>query len=139
MLSDLYREVLIPPGVVAELQAKPDAALPEVERFLAMAHVRTPGNDALVRALSAELGAGEAAAIALAAEAPDALLIMDDADGRRLARGLGLRVTGLVGVLIEAKARGIIPVISPLLDQLMAEGLWVSEALRRVVLATAGE
>jgi len=64
---------------------------------------------------------------------------MDDAEGRRVARGLGIRVTGLLCVLIEAKERGSISAISPLLDPLIAEGFWLSEAMRRIVLAAAGE
>ena len=72
-------------------------------------------------------------------EIPDAVLIMDDAEGRRMAQSLGLRVTGLLGVLIEAKARKLLPAISPIVDQLVAEGLWLSEAMRRSVLDAVGE
>jgi len=140
LLRDLYEQVHVPPGVVAELQAKPDAASQEVERFLrSPGCVRAPQNTLLVQALSADLGIGEAEAIALAAEIPDGLLIMDDSEGRRAARGLGLRVTGLLGILIEAKARGLISAVGPLLDQLIAVGFWVSESMRRIVLDTAGE
>lgn len=122
------------------MRAKPDAASQEVERFLrSPGCVRAPQNTLLVQALSADLGIGEAEAIALGAEIPDGLLIMDDSEGRRVARGLGLRVTGLLGILIEAKTRGLIFAVAPLLDQLIAEGFWVSEAMRRIVLNAAGE
>ena len=67
------------------------------------------------------------------------LLAMDDSEGRRVARELGLGVTGLLGLLIEAKARGLIPAIGRLLDQLVAEGFWLSEVMRRIVLEAAGE
>lgn len=82
---------------------------------------------------------GEAEAIALASEIPDALLIMDDAEGRRVAQRLGLRVTGLLGVLIEARLRRIVPAVTPLLDQLVAEGLWLSEVMRKRVLDAVDE
>ena len=140
LLRDLYEQVHVPPGVVVELRAKPDAASQEVERLLGSPGcVRAPQNTLLVQALSADLGIGEAEAIALAAEIPDTLLIMDDGEGRRVARGVGLRVTGLLGILIEAKARGLISAVTPLLDQLIAEGFWVSEAMRRIVLGAVGE
>lgn len=45
----------------------------------------------------------------------------------------------MLGVLIEAKARGLIPKIGPLLDQLIAQGFWLSEAMQRVILDAAGE
>ena len=140
LLRELYEQVHVPPGVVAELRAKPDAASREVAGFLeSPGCVRTPQNTQLVQALSADLGIGEAEAIALAAEIPDGLLIMDDSEGRRVARGLGLRLTGLLGILIEAKARGSISAIRPLLDQLVVEGFWISDAMRRIVLDAAGE
>jgi predicted nucleic acid-binding protein len=139
LLPELYQEVLIPPAVAMELQAKPDALSPEFDRLTRSARVQAPENAAQVQALSVDLGMGEAEAIALSLEIPDAILIMDDAEGRRVARRLGLRVTGLLGILIEAKARRVIPAVNPLLDQLVAEGLWLSEAMRRRVLDAVSE
>lgn len=101
LLRELYGEAFVPPAVTAELRGKPDAASQDVEAFIGSPGcVRSPRNALLVETLSADLGTGEAEAIALAAEVPGGLLIMDDAEGRRVARGLGLRVTGLLGVLI---------------------------------------
>lgn len=139
LLSELYGEVLIPPAVVTELRVKSDAISPELDRFIKSARVQAPETAIQVRALSADLGMGEAEAIALASEIPETLLIMDDAEGRCVAQRLGLRVTGLLGVLIEAKLRRIVPAVTPLLDQLVAEGLWLSEAMRRRVLDAVGE
>lgn len=39
----------------------------------------------------------------------DALLVMDEAIARAAATGLGLRVMGIVGILVLAKRRGLIP------------------------------
>lgn len=139
LLSELYREVFIPPAVATELRAKPDRTSSELNRFIGLSRVQAPSDDAQVQTFSAYLGIGEAEAIALAMEIPDAVLIMDDAEGRRMAQRLGLRVTGLLGVLIEAKARKVLPAISPIVDQLLAEGLWLSEAMRRSVLDAVGE
>jgi len=140
ILRDLYGEVYVPPAVAAEVRAKRDVASQEVEGFIGIPGcIRPPQNAPLVQALSGDLGLGEAEAIALATEVSDGLLIMDDSEGRRVARELGLGVTGLLGVLIEAKARGLIPAIGRLLDQLVAEGFWLSEAMRRIVLDAAGE
>ena len=97
LVSALYGEVVIPPAVAGELRAKPESGSQEIEHFLRSVEVRSPRNETLVRALSADLGAGEAEVIAPATEIPGALVIMDDAEGRRVARGLDLRVTGTVG------------------------------------------
>ena len=88
LLPQLYRQVLIPPAVVRELQAKRDPTFPVLERFISTATVQAPGNVRLLQELSGHLGAGESEAIALAAELSDALLVMDDAQGRRAAREL---------------------------------------------------
>lgn len=140
LLQELYGEVLVPPAVAAELRAKPDPASQDMEAFIGSPGcVRSPKSALLVQGLSTDLGTGEAEAIALAAEVPGRLLIMDDGEGRRVARGLDVPVTGLLGVLTEAKARGCLSAIRPVLDQLVAEGFWLSEGMRRVVLAAAGE
>ena len=62
--------------------------------------------------------AGEAEAIALALEAHAELLLMDERLGRDTARHLGLRFIGLIGVLVEAKRRRLIPTIKAELDAL---------------------
>ena len=93
----------------------------------------------LLEVLSARLGAGEAEAIAIATEVPNAILVMDDAEGRRAARELGLRVTGLLGALVEAKARGLLSAIGPVLDELVAAGFWISDAMRATVLRSVRE
>ena len=139
LLPELYGEVFVPPAVATELRAKPDRTWPELDRFLGSARVQAPANVTQIGTFSAYLGIGEAEAIALAMEIPDVVLIMDDAEGRRMAQRCGLRVTGLLGVLIEAKARRLLPTIGPMVDQLVAEGLWLSEAMRRSVLEAVGE
>jgi predicted nucleic acid-binding protein len=97
LLQELYREVFIPPAVAMELRAKQAAISPELDRFIGATRVQAPENATQVRRLSVYLGIGEAEAIALASEIPDAILIMDDAEGRRVAQRLGLRLTGLLG------------------------------------------
>ncbi len=65
---------------------------------------------------------------------------MDERLGRETAEHLGLRPVGLIGVLIEAKHRGLIPVVKPVLDALRHEaGFRVSEALYHRVLEDEGE
>ena len=48
-------------------------------------------------------------------------------------------MTGLLGVLVEGKAKGLLPAVGPVLDELVAAGFWISEAMRSVVLKSAGE
>jgi Domain of unknown function (DUF3368) len=68
------------------------------------------------------------------------LVLMDETEGRLAAAALHLRTMGLLGILIQARQRSLIPAISPLLDCLQAKArFWISPALRRAVLLAAGE
>ncbi len=82
---------------------------------------------------------GEATSIALALEHPASRLIIDDWKGRQLAAELGIRHTGSIGVVKLAKDRKLIPLIGPVLKEIRAAGLWVSDDLERAVLREAGE
>lgn len=95
---------------------------------------------ALVAVLQADLDAGEAEAIALAIELGAHLLLMDETLGRQSAARLGLRQVGLVGVLLQAKHRGLVKVIRPLLDDLRQKaGFWLREPVVQRALELAGE
>jgi predicted nucleic acid-binding protein len=86
------------------------------------------------------LDAGEAEAIALALEIGAELLLMDDRLGRESARHLGLHYTGLIGVLIEARRKGLIRAVKPHLDALRdIAGFRLRETLYLRVLQDEGE
>ncbi|MEQ1853877.1 MAG: DUF3368 domain-containing protein [Chthoniobacteraceae bacterium] len=96
---------------------------------------RSVTDDTLVSVLRRDLGAGEAEAIVLAREIGAALVLMDERMGRAAAMRLGLRVTGLVGVLIEARERGLLADAEAVVEALhQRAGFWLSEELRRMVI-----
>jgi uncharacterized protein len=64
-------------------------------------------------------------------------LLIDDRAGRTAAKRLNLRVTGLVGVLIEARTRGLLPDAVAVVDDLHRKaGFWLSEELRLMVVGS---
>jgi len=94
----------------------------------------------VVARLSHNLGAGEAEAIALALELRADTLLMDERRGRIAAAAAGLKVIGLLGVLLEAKHQGAIPATKPVLDELISKGgMWLSTELYQQALRQAGE
>jgi predicted nucleic acid-binding protein len=135
VLPALYTRVWLPPAVLRELR---DAEAPEPVRAWAAelppwCEVRRP--TALVGAKTlTHLGAGEREAIVLAQEVRADLLLIDEADGRRVALSLGLTVTGTLGVLERAAERGLIELPSTL-ARLLTTTFRVRDELLQAMLA----
>ena len=89
--------------------------------------------------LALDLGDGELAAMAMARENPDRIVLLDEALARRTAQTAGLQVWGTLKIMLEAKAHGITATIKPWVERLADAGLWFSDDLRSRVLALAGE
>lgn len=141
LLHELFGPVLVPAAVAQELSAL-ELRLPVLAGVLRPAWIRVESTvgAASVVALESELHAGEAEAIALAMETSADLLLLDERMGRRVAAGLGLAVGGLLGVLLTAKRRGLLPAVRPVLDEVIAQaGFWVDATLYARVLREAGE
>ena len=81
--------------------------------------------------LQLELDKGEASAIALALENPNSKIILDENKGRSVAKRLGLKVTGTIGIIITAKDLGLIQSGMEVLAKLEAHGFWLSEQLKK--------
>jgi hypothetical protein len=109
LLTTLYGSVEIPTAVLDEVNVRqrPDAEAIRQWRHKYDVLVREP-SDASLNAFSEELGDGERAALALAMERDADLVVLDDQEGRRIAKQRGLSVTGTIGVLVEARADGYI-------------------------------
>jgi hypothetical protein len=69
----------------------------------------------------------------------DAILI-DERRGQTAASNLGLKTVGVFGILIQAKAAGLIPEIRIIIDLLQRDaGFFMSPTLRNRVLQLVGE
>lgn len=141
LLQKLFGQVMIAEAVWEELNAGGQrwpgrdevAGSPWIIRY-------PPGNLSLFTALRRDLDAGEAASIVLALELSAGLVLMDELDGRHQARRQGLRTMGVVGVLLLAKRRGLIPSVRPRLDALREKAhFWLAEGVYHHAIAEAGE
>jgi hypothetical protein len=102
LLVRLFVEVVIPEAVQTELRR----SHPNLPAWL---RVQLVHNVAKVRFYQQSVDRGEAEAIALAEEIRADHLRMDERKGRRLAQQHGLPVVGLLGVVLLARRRGLIP------------------------------
>ncbi|MCK4762935.1 MAG: DUF3368 domain-containing protein [Candidatus Aminicenantes bacterium] len=89
--------------------------------------------------LSLDLGAGELAAMALALENQDRIVLLDDMLARRTAKAAGLTVWGTLRILLEAKAKGLTQQIDPLVYRLRDSGMWISDEIHQRILKISGE
>jgi len=140
LLTRLFGQVLVPPAVELEL-ASPPAGLPKVNvRTLPGLEVRAPQSRQRVLEFMQTLDPGESEALALAIEVHADALLIDEAAGRAAAQEVGLRPIGVLGILLRAKQRNLIPELRPLLDQLQTDIVFfISAALRAEILRLAGE
>jgi uncharacterized protein len=142
LLLQLYTKILIPEAVYRELTATstPVPGCVEVQTF-DWIEVRQVTNRSLIAVLlEQQLDEGECEAIALAIEINAELLLIDERRGRAEADKLGLRITGLLGVLVEAKQKGFIVAVKPVMDDLIGTaGFRVADALYTRILQMVGE
>jgi len=140
LLQQMFTSVAIPPAVYRELLAKSGAEVSRLDAALAqfIEVVAEPEFPPAVKIVTDHLDAGEQQAIALA-HARNTTLVIDERLGRQAARQLGLSVTGSTGVLIEAKQRGYIPAVRPLLEAARRKGYWLSDELITIATKMAGE
>jgi hypothetical protein len=144
LLQRFHEKVVVPQAVWQEV-AVAGQGLPEsdslrnaeVEGWIL---VRAPSRTAAgVGASSASLGKGEIEAILLAQELA-ALLLTDDAEARRLAERVGVKVTGTLGVLVRAKSEGHVSDLRGWLDRLLKEtNFRLAQDLDWAALETVGE
>lgn len=141
LLQQLYGNILIPQAVYDEMVGI-GKTVPGAVEVQTLSWIQTqPVTDSnQVAELQQDIHLGEAEAIVLALELGAELLIIDDRRGRVMASQCGLRVTGVMGVLLEAKSRELIPAVKPVIDQLIEQVCFrVSSQLYADVLQAAGE
>ncbi len=136
LLQKLYGEILIPEAVLDEIKTEPAKTVVNNSSWIKVKKIKKNDEKSLFRA---KLHAGEVEVMILADEMNADLLLMDDNAAKKTAKFLGMTVTGTLGILIRAKKEGYIPTVRPLLDALLADGLYISDAVRDYVLEAAGE
>jgi len=138
-LPQLFDEVWTPEAVKNELQAGRskgyDVPNPDDYSWLNVVNPKSTPSEWL----ALDLGVGEIAAMALALENPDRVVLLDDMLARRTAQVAGLQVWGTLKVLLEAKSHRIIQKIEPYVLKLSDSGMWISAEIKERILKLAGE
>jgi predicted nucleic acid-binding protein len=136
LLRNLYSQIVVPPAVQRELSRN---GIDLDASWMRVVAAQDQNEFAALREL---LDPGEAEAIVVAVEAAAGLVLIDEKRGRRVAIERGLEVTGLLGVLAEAKAPGPlsqVPANSSLDDMMHVAGFWIGDDLRARYLRNLNE
>jgi predicted nucleic acid-binding protein len=119
LLKQIYTNILTTPEIASEFK-KP------LPRWLQIVAVK---NVYLAAIYNEQVDLGEATAIALAQETENALLIVDDAKGRRLATQLRLKFTGTIGLLITARQQNVISSLAPYFEAVKSTNFRIDHLL----------
>jgi predicted nucleic acid-binding protein len=135
----LFSEIWVPEAVKNELQEgrRKGYDVPNLDDY-SWLNIVNP-KSAPSEWLALDLGMGEIAAMALALENPDKVILLDDALARRIAQAAGLQVWGTLKILLEAKSQKIINNVKPYIPKLRDSGMWISAEVEKRILRLAEE
>lgn len=144
LLREFFEVVYVPPAVWHEAveagRNYPETRLIEQAQLAGWLVRHRVRRTPLLRLLEQSLDKGEAEAIALALQERVEMVLLDETEARTVAAQLGLSRTGVVGILIRAKQKGIIRSLRMELNRLQTQGgFWLSEQVFRAAIEAVGE
>ncbi|MEZ4827799.1 MAG: DUF3368 domain-containing protein [Bacteroidia bacterium] len=119
MLKAIFNEII----VTEEIKAEFGESLPE---WVVVTKVIDKKRQ---KVLELDLDPGEASAIALGLESDNPLLLIDEKKGRRIAKELGLNVSGTIGLFIRAREKKLITSLKIELEKLKQTDFRVSDRM----------
>ena len=144
LLPALFGQITIASDVRDELvfggsSNNPGADIVNTASWVHIEHADPLARDHLARQFPA-LDLGEAATLALAITQSTQLVLLDDRAARLAAASLALPYVGVVGLLLAAKARGLVPLVKPIMDDLRVQaGFRLADSVYQEALQRAGE
>ncbi|NEP46963.1 MAG: DUF3368 domain-containing protein, partial [Okeania sp. SIO2H7] len=136
----LYGSIIIPEAVYKELTEN-GTALPGCKEVQTYHWIkwREAVDRHIVISLAFRLNEADAEAIALGIELNADWVLIDEHRSKTVLNK-GIKRAGVLAILIAAKERGLIPLVKPVMDLLIAQtGFWVSSSLYSRILEEAGE
>ncbi len=126
LLPKLYSRVAAPLAVIDEILAgrRGSSGHNFLDRALWLEKLEVSASSVLHFAV---LGQGETEAIALATQFSNVRLLLDDHKARRVAESLSLDMIGSAGFLVQAKRRGFVQQVLPILYEMRASGYYIGD------------
>ncbi|MGC1248687.1 MAG: DUF3368 domain-containing protein [Spirulinaceae cyanobacterium] len=139
LLPQLFSEILVPIAVWNEVTASGKSELSTVQLPNVSWARKVDIANVAPEIVAWDLGKGESEVLSLAWKNPAHVAIVDDRAARRCAKSLAIVTIGTGGLLLLAKQRGLISVVTPRLQALRDAGLWLSDSLFNLLKQQAGE
>lgn len=137
LLHRLCDKVCVPEGVVGEIEMEkndPACRALQISPWLQRVSVSVPDS-----IKTWDLGCGESEVVAYALAQQECRPLLDDAEGKACALAFGLKPLGTGGLLVLAKKAGLLVSVCPVLREMRAKGLWISDEIVQTILHAAGE
>ena len=117
-MPQLFKDVTVPDAVAKEFGESLPTNINIYEE---------PLDPNLLRFAEAFLDKGESEVITLAIQTNAQGVVIDEKKGRKIAKGLGLKVIGTLGLLAIAYQKGIIDDIETVIDEIKNDGFHISD------------
>jgi hypothetical protein len=140
LLRVLFEKVYVTEQVALELDAgrllRSDTINPRLFDWITLISISQEEMDTLP---PNRLGICEQSVIAYARIYANCVVGLDDRQARILAEHLGLKVVGVIGILLKAKRAGLLSSVRPFLEAAQAHGFRMAKELYEEAVRLAGE
>lgn len=137
LFQKLAPQLIVPSAVIKEISAGVCDTTTQKTIDWAV-QFAVPNNDVPASILSWDIGAGESQVITYCLSS-NRTAVLDDGAARSAAKAHQVQLLGSLGIILRAKASGLIPAARPLIEQLVACGSYLSVDLVSAALHKVGE
>ena len=142
LIQSLFDKVIMPQAVYKELMAnvgdEGKAIDHAINSFIKIEEVKTENAEQIEPRMH-NLGIGEQEVIMLAMRIKEeTLLILDDKAARSFVKHLDISFTGIVGLILMAKDKGLIKEAFEILSKIRDQGYWLSDKMLQEAKQMAG-
>jgi len=138
-ISPLAKTWIIPDGVIHEVQEKRPID-PYLSALASNSEVMRKTVLNIHSSIAAwDLGQGESEVLTLALEKPRTGVVLDDLQARKCAELFEIPLIGTLGIVVLAKRKGLISLVKPFIERLVAIGLYINSAILTRILIGVGE
>lgn len=138
LVEQLASRLIVPQSVFDEIASGEQDRL--TQSTLNWAQNHTQADIAIpVSILNWDIGAGESQVLAYCLLINGSKAVLDDGEARAAAQSHRIRLLGTLGIILRAKQSGLIAAAKPLIEQLLANGSYLSNSLVRAALSKVGE